>query len=135
MFNVSDKKKDELFLKMSELEIFESDIEESFVKSSGAGGQKINKTSSCVYLFHAPTGIKVKCSVSRSQSLNRYYARRILVKKIDCLIKGKKSEEKQKIEKIRRQKYKRSKRAKEKILADKKHRSVLKKNRKKSDFE
>ncbi|HPG29350.1 MAG TPA: peptide chain release factor-like protein [bacterium] len=135
MFNVSDKKEKELIRKMNELEIFECDIEESFIKSSGAGGQKINKTSSCVYLLHAPTGINVKCSASRSQSLNRYCARQILLKKIDCLTNGKKSEEKQIIDKIRRRKYKRSKRAKEKILADKKHRSVLKKNRNQLNFD
>ncbi|MBP7652179.1 peptide chain release factor-like protein [Candidatus Dependentiae bacterium] len=129
MFNVSEQKEKFLFEKMSMLGISESDIEETFVKSSGPGGQKINKTSTCVCLIHKPTGTIVKCSSSRQQSLNRYYARQILVKKIDALVNGKISEEKRKIEKLRRQKYKRSKRAKEKILADKKHKSKMKQNR------
>ena len=79
----------------------------------------MNKTSTCVYLRHIPTGIEVKCQKERSQSLNRYHARVILAKKVEQLIKGKESEEMQRIEKIRRQKRKRSKRAKEKMLADK----------------
>jgi len=105
---------------MEALNIHEKDIKESFVRSGGKGGQHVNKTSTCVYLKHIPTGIEVKCQEERSQSLNRYKARVILVKKIDQLVKGKESEEIQRIEKIRRQKRKRSKRAKEKMLDEKK---------------
>ncbi len=111
------------------MRIFEKDIKESFIRSSGKGGQKVNKTSTCVYLKHIPTGIEVKCSKTRTQGLNRYYARQILYAKIESLIKGRESEEKQRIAKIRRQKRKRSKRAKEKMLAQKKLQSRKKKER------
>ncbi len=105
---------------MSDLGIKECDINEEFIRSSGPGGQNVNKTSTCVYLKHIPTGIEVKCQKSRSQSLNRFLARQILVNKIENMVLGRESEERKKIEKIRRQKRKRSKRAKEKILRDKK---------------
>ena len=114
---------------MDALNIREEDIEESFVRSGGKGGQKVTKTSTCVYLKHTPTGTEVKCQEERSQSLNRYRARVILVKKVDDLIKGKESEEQQRIEKIRRQKRKRSRRAKEKMLAEKRITSEKKKFR------
>ena len=114
---------------MDALNIREEDIEESFVRSGGKGGQNVNKTSTCVYLKHLPTGIEVKCQEERSQSLNRYRARIILVKKVDELIKGRKSEEQQRVEKIRRQKRKRSRRAKEKMLAEKRITSEKKKLR------
>lgn len=120
MFPVSPLKEKELIKKMEALNIHEKDIKESFVRSGKKGGQHVNKTSTCVYLKHIPTGIEVKCQEERSQSLNRYKARVILFKKIDQLVKGKESEEIQRIEKIRRQKRKRSKRAKEKMLAEKK---------------
>ncbi len=120
MFPVSPLKEKGLIKKMEALNIHEKDIKESFVRSGGKGGQHVNKTSTCVYLKHIPTGIEVKCQEERSQSLNRYKARVILFKKIDQLVKGKESEEIQRIEKIRRQKRKRSKRAKEKMLAEKK---------------
>jgi len=119
IFSVSPPKEKELKAKMDALNIREEDIEESFVRSGGKGGQKVNKTSSCVYLKHIPTGIEVKCQEGRSQSLNRYRARVILVKKVDELIKGRESEEQQRVEKIRRQKRKRSRRAKEKMLGEK----------------
>ena len=119
IFSVSPPKEKELKAKMGALNIREEDIEESFVRSGGKGGQKVNKTSSCVYLKHIPTGIEVKCQEGRSQSLNRYRARVILVKKVDELIKGRESEEQQRVEKIRRQKRKRSRRAKEKMLGEK----------------
>jgi protein subunit release factor B len=120
IFTVSPLKEKELIKKMEALNIHEKDIKESFVRSGKKGGQHVNKTSTCVYLKHIPTGIEVKCQEERSQSLNRYKARVILIKKIDQLIKGKESEEIQRIEKIRRQKRKRSKRTKEKMLAEKK---------------
>ncbi|MEW6418988.1 MAG: peptide chain release factor-like protein [Nitrospirota bacterium] len=129
MFTVSPLKEKELIKKMEALNIHEKDIKESFVRSGKKGGQHVNKTSTCVYLKHIPTGIEVKCQEERSQSLNRYKARVILVKKIDQLVKGKESEEIKKIEKIRRQKRKRSKRAKEKMLAEKKIMSEKKKLR------
>ena len=92
------------------------------MRSSCPGGQKTNKTATCVYLKHLPTGIEVKCQKERSQALNRFLARRILVNKIEQMVLGKKSAEQQRIAKIRRQKRKRSKRAKEKMLKFKKKR-------------
>lgn len=115
---------------MLELGIKEEDIEEKFIKGSGHGGQKINKTSSTVYLFHSISGIEVKCQHGRSQSLNRYYARKKLCKKLEEALLGKLSQEQQTREKIRRQKRKRSKRQKEKMLQNKKLRSTLKAGRK-----
>ena len=128
-FPVSPLKENLLLEKMKTLNIHEDDIRESFVRSRGKGGQNVNKTSTCVYLKHIPTGIEVKCQQERSQALNRYRARVILVKKIETALKGKESEEKQRIEKIRRQKRKRSKRAKEKMLFQKKLVSEKKKLR------
>jgi protein subunit release factor B len=115
--------------KMQSLAIHESDIDESFVRSSGAGGQHVNKTSSCVQLFHRPTGIMVKCQQERSQALNRFLARRLLVEKIEQRVLGIKTKAQQLAEKIRRQKRRRSRRAKEKLLADKHHQSEKKQNR------
>jgi protein subunit release factor B len=119
IFAVGAEKERLLNEKMAALNIREEDISEAFVRSGGKGGQNVNKTSTCVYLKHLPTGIEVKCQEERSQSINRYKARVLLFSKIEKLIKGRESEEQQRIEKIRRQKRKRSKRAKEKMLADK----------------
>jgi peptide chain release factor len=129
MFPVGPSKEKELQQKMEELGIREEDMEESFIRSGGKGGQHVNKTSTCVYLKHVPTGIEVKCQEGRSQGLNRYRARVLLLKKIDEMKRGAESEERQRIEKIRRQKRKRSKRAKEKMLAEKRITSEKKKLR------
>ncbi|MEW6587339.1 MAG: peptide chain release factor-like protein [Nitrospirota bacterium] len=129
IFPVSPGKEKALHEKMEELKIREEDIQETFIRSGGRGGQHVNKTSTCVYLKHLPTGTEVKCQQERSQSLNRYRARVILAAKIESLIRGKESEEQQRREKIRRQKRKRSKRAKEKMLADKRIVSEKKKLR------
>ncbi|MBU4376654.1 MAG: peptide chain release factor-like protein [Candidatus Omnitrophica bacterium] len=125
-FGVSKDKNEALKAKMILLGIKDADLEEKFIRSSGKGGQKVNKTSSCVYLKHGPTGIEVKCQSERSQILNRFLARRILTNKIEALIVGRESEVRQRIEKIRRQKRKRSKRAKEKMLRNKKMHSEKK---------
>jgi protein subunit release factor B len=119
MFNVTEEKQRALDAKMAQLGILEGDIVEHFVHSSGPGGQNVNKRSTCVYLRHLPTGIEVKCQKDRSQAMNRFLARRILVNKIEASILGRESDEQQRIEKIRRQKRKRSRRAKEKVLEDK----------------
>lgn len=128
-FTVRKDKEEALRQRMESLGISEKDIIEKFVRSSGRGGQKVNKTSTCVYLKHLPTRIEVKCQKERSQALNRFLARRILVDKIEEMIRGKESEERQRIEKIRRQKRKRSKRAKLKMLEEKSKHSQKKKAR------
>lgn len=127
--SVGPDKEEALKIKMDSLGIKESDLEEKFVHSGKKGGQNVNKTSTCVYLKHGPTGIEVKCQEERSQALNRFLARRILVTKIESLILGREAEEQKKIEKIRRQKRKRSRRAKEKMLRYKKIRSEKKEMR------
>lgn len=113
---ISPEKEKRLHEKMERLGIKDEDIVEKFIRSSGPGGQKVNKASTCVYLKHLPTGIEVKCQKERSQALNRYLARKILVEKIEEMILGKESEKQKEIERIKRQKRKRSRRAKEKIL-------------------
>jgi len=123
---VSAEKETALAARMQELGVSENDFEESFVRSSGPGGQKVNKTSSCVHLVHIPTGLSVKCQRERSQTLNRHLARRLLLDKIELQQKGFIADEQEKIEKLRRQKRKRSRRAKEKILTAK-HQQAQKK--------
>ena len=95
---------------MEALGVREEDIEEKFIRSSGRGGQKVNKASTCVYLKHIPTGIEVKCMRERSQSLNRFLARRELVEKISK-VSGQITSDDAEIEKIRRMKAKKRKRA------------------------
>lgn len=118
-FPVSLEKEIALKSRMESLGVKEEEIEESFVRSGGAGGQKVNKTSSCVMLFHRPTNIRVKCQTSRSQALNRFLARRILLDKIEQLQKGFVATERTRIEKIRRQKMRRSRRSKQRMLTQK----------------
>ncbi len=116
---ISDAKVRDLEARMARLGVLESDLEEEFIRGSGAGGQKINKTSVVVQLRHLPSGLMVRCQESRSQAFNRFLARRLLVEKLEERVLKEKSERRQKIEKIRRQKRKRSKRAKEKMLEGK----------------
>ena len=102
-FAVSPEKAQALRERMARLGIRESDLEENFVKGSGAGGQKINKTSSCVWLRHKPSGIEVKCQWERSQALNRFLARRELCDQWEARQRGAASARQQAAEKIRRQ--------------------------------
>lgn len=109
-FPVSEEKNKDLQEKMACLGIHEGDIEERFIRSSGRGGQKVNKSSTCVYLKHLPTGIEVKWMTERSQSLNRFFARRELVRRVERLT-GRMTDEDLEINKIRKQKSKRKKRS------------------------
>ncbi len=126
IYPVSSRKIKELQEKIKQLALKESDFEESFIRSGGSGGQNVNKVSTCVVMRHRPTGLEVKCQRERSQALNRYLARRLLIDKIERLYLGRESEKRKEIAKIRRQKRKRSKRAKEKLLEGKRFHSMKK---------
>ncbi|MBN1913436.1 MAG: peptide chain release factor-like protein [Candidatus Omnitrophica bacterium] len=132
---VSIEKEAELESLMVKLGVRKEDILERFIRSSGPGGQNVNKVSTCVYLRHIPTGIEVKCHKERYQALNRFFARKMLLKKIEAKILGEFSEERRRIEKIRRQKRKRSKRAKLKVLEAKRRNSEKKKLRERPQAE
>jgi len=128
-FPVSLEKEEQLAQRMASLGVRESDIDESFVRSGGHGGQNVNKTSTCVMLVHRPSGLQVKCQETRQQGLNRFFARRLLLDKIEEKQKGFVAAKRYEIEKIRRQKRKRSRRAKDRMLAGKAHNAEKKKFR------
>src|SRR5438552_3425854 len=128
-FPVSVEKQDQLAQRMAALGVQEADIEETFVRSGGHGGQNVNKSATCVMLMHRPTRLQVKCQTTRQQGLNRFIARRLLLDKIEGLQKGFVAAERARIEKIRRQKRRRSRRAKERMLADKSHHAAKKEQR------
>lgn len=113
-----------------ELNIQPEDIEEHFTRGGGPGGQKINKTSSCVELHHIPTGTDVRVQKHREQSKNRISAYKLLILKVEEQIQGKESALQQKKFKIRKQKQRRSRKSKEKMLQEKHHRSEIKEQRK-----
>ncbi|MEA3489854.1 MAG: peptide chain release factor-like protein [Candidatus Omnitrophota bacterium] len=135
MFSITPRKEKNLREKMRRFGVKECDLTERFIRSSGRGGQNVNKVSTCVYLKHDPTGIEVKCGRERSQVLNRFLARRILIGKIEQAVHERTSEERRRLEKIRRQKRGRSRKAKERMLADKKKRSEKKTLRRPVKFE
>lgn len=130
-FPVSVEKEAQLARRMEALGVREADIEESFVRSGGHGGQNVNKTSTCVMLLHRPTGLQVKCQATRQQGLNRFLARRLLLDKIEERQNGFIAARRAEIEKIRRQKRKRSRRARERMSADKSHHADKKAGRQK----
>jgi peptide chain release factor len=112
-FSVSEEKNRWLRERMEFLGIREEDLEESFIRSSGKGGQHVNKSSTCVRIRHLPTGIEVKCMAERSQSINRFLARRELVEKIALMMDQPTGRSTQQ-EKARRQKARRRRRSTEK---------------------
>jgi protein subunit release factor B len=110
-FGVSEAKVSQLMQRMSQLGLKEEEIEENFVRGSGPGGQKVNKTSSCVRLVHTPTGLEVKMQKTRSQGLNRFYARRRLCELLEARQLGDESPEARRLAKIRKQKDRRRRRS------------------------
>ena len=132
---VRQTKKDALTARMLALGIREPELNEKFILGSGKGGQKVNKTSSCVYLRHGPTGLEVKCGQTRSREQNRFLARRELCDRLETRQRGEQSARRQAIEKIRRQKRRRSRRQKERLLAGKRLQGVKKTRRREPGLE
>ena len=128
---ISAEKKEQLERRMAAMGICEDDLVEKFVRGTGSGGQKINKTSSTVYLKHEPSGIEIKCQAGRSQAMNRFEARTELCDQIEARRKAAQLARQQAAEKKRRAKRKRPRGVKERILKSKHRRSDLKKLRRK----
>ena len=129
MFPVSPEKEHALLARMARLGVRPEDLAETFVRAGGKGGQNVNKVATCVVLRHRPTGLAVKCQEERSQALNRFLARRLLLDKLAAREAGAAEEAARTAARIRRQKRRRSRRAKEKMLAAKRARGELKAGR------
>lgn len=115
--------------RMARLGVGEEDLRESFVRSSGPGGQNVNKTATCVLLVHVRSGLQVKCQTSRQQGANRLHAREMLLDKLEELARVRRAERQAEAARRRYQKRKRSRAAKERMLADKARRSIKKEQR------
>jgi protein subunit release factor B len=124
---VSAGKQAALDARMRALGLRAGDLAESFIRGSGCGGQKLNKTSSCVHLRHAASGLEVKCQRTRSRELNRFLARRELCDALEARARGETLRRRAEVERIRRQKRRRSRRQRERML-DGKHRQAEKKH-------
>ncbi|MFJ1266974.1 peptide chain release factor-like protein [Legionella lytica] len=127
---VTKEKWDKLAELMHKLHIVEAELIEKFIVGSGKGGQKLHKTASTVYLKHPSSGLEIKCQESRSREDNRYFARMRLCEKIHSLVSDEKSKAQQHIEKIKRQKKKRSRRSKQRMLDEKSKKGAIKTLRK-----
>lgn len=125
-FSVSPAKGGELERRMAALGVREEDFREIFIRSSGPGGQKVNRSATCVFLVHEPTGLSVKCQTTRSQAMNRFLARRRILDRLEALKEGAVAAEKEERERIRRQKRRRSRKAKAKVREGKQKQSAKK---------
>jgi protein subunit release factor B len=134
LFHVDSAKEDQLARRMASLGVSESDLEETFVRSGGHGGQNVNKTATCVMLRHIPSGLQVKSQSTRHQGLNRFLARQLLLNKIGAARRAAVDAERARREKVRRQRRPRSRGAKERMLADK-ARQATKKRWRRGSFE
>jgi peptide chain release factor len=134
-FNAGQDKEDQLAQRMAALGVREVDLDETFVRSGGHGGQNVNKTSTCVMLLHRPSGFQVKCQTTRQQGLNRFLARKLLLDKIEAVRRARAEAERARLEKIRRQKRGRSRGAKQRMLADKSRHSAKKEFRRPVGFD
>jgi peptide chain release factor len=117
--SVQSARDDMMEVRMARLGVREADLEECFVRSGGHGGQNVNKVSTCVMLIHRPSGLRVKCQVSRQQGLNRELARRMLLDKIEAARRDRLLAQRQQVEQARRRNRPRSRAAKNRILDNK----------------
>ncbi len=122
-------KEEQLAQRMTALGVREADLEETFVRSGGHGGQNVNKVATCVRLLHRPSGVQVKSQDTRQQGLNRNQARKLLLDKIEARQKSRAAAERAQVEKLRRQKRGRSRAAQQRVRADKSHHATKKKSR------
>ena len=127
--HINPEPEDPFAQRMAALGVREADLEETFVRSGGHGGQNVNKVATCVMLLHRPTGLQVKSQATREQGRNRLHARKLLLDKIEAQQKSRAETERARVEKLRRQKRGRSRAAKQRILADKSHHATKKKFR------
>lgn len=111
-YGVTPQKEAELTARMNACNLFESDLEERFVRSRGPGGQHVNRAATCVQLKHRPTGLEVKMQQTRSQALNRFYARRRMCELLEARLFGEISLQSLLRDRIRKQKARRRRRSK-----------------------